>query len=97
MMNEHLSEILKDDYDHWVNSPDDSRIVAWKDGGGHADVFDSSNGEKVVTIKAEMDYWFWAPGGKELISHDYRITNIWDATTGKYLRSIEATYDRPSE
>ena len=97
MMNEHLSVILNNDYDHWVSSPDDSRIVAWKDGGGHADIFDSISGEKVVTIRAEMEKWYWSPSGKELVSYDYVITSIWDATSGKYLRSVEAMYDRPDE
>jgi hypothetical protein len=94
-MNERLSKILEEKFDHWVLSQDESRVVAWRNYDKAAIVFDTSTATEVVTIEVEMDRWLWAPGGKELISHNYIITCIWDATTGKFLRSVEAMYDRP--
>jgi WD40 repeat protein len=94
-MDEQLAVILENDFDHWVVSPDESNVVAWQDYGNRAIVFDTSTGIEIVTIEAEMDKWFWSPSGKELISHDYITTRIWDATTGEFLRAVEAMYDRP--
>ncbi|MBN2228068.1 MAG: hypothetical protein JW779_00630 [Candidatus Thorarchaeota archaeon] len=96
-MNEQLVRDLEKDFDHLVFSPDESRVVAWKNYGTEATVWDTVTGTKIVTIQAEMNRWYWSPNGKELISHDFRITNVWDATTGQYLRSIEAMYDISEE
>lgn len=96
-MNEDLVSILESDFDHWVISPDESKVVAWKSQGKNAITFDVESEENLLTIDAEMDKWNWSPSGKELFSHDYIITRIWDASTGKYLRSVEAMYDRSSE
>ena len=96
-MNEELANILDTDFDHWVVSPDESKVVAWKNQGKNAIVLDTGTGEKLLAIDAEMDKWYWSPNGNELVSHDYITTCIWDATSGKYLRSVEAMYDRSSE
>jgi WD40 repeat protein len=96
-MNEELAKCLDTDFDHWVTSPDESKVVAWKNQGKNAVIFDTETGEKILSIDAEMDKWYWSPNGNELVSHDYITTCIWDATTGKFLRSVEAMYDRPDE
>ncbi|TFG32518.1 hypothetical protein EU528_03265 [Candidatus Thorarchaeota archaeon] len=96
-MNEGLAKILETDFDHWVVSPDESKVVAWKNQGKNAIIFETKTGEKLLTIDTEKDRWYWSPNGKELISHDYIITSIWDASTGKFLRCVEAMYDRPDE
>jgi hypothetical protein len=93
-MNDDLTLVLETDFDHWITSPDETKVVAWKNHGKSATVFDTKTGEKLLSIDAEMDKWFWSPSGKDLISHDYIVTHIWDATTGKFLRSVEAMYDR---
>ena len=94
-MDEQLALILENDFDHWVISPDRCNVVAWQDNGKKAIVFDTSTGIEIVTIEAEMDKWQWSPSGKELISYDYITTCIWDATTGEFLRAVEAMYERP--
>ncbi len=93
-MNEQVVEMLEKEFDHWVVSPDESKVVAWRNMENNAKVFDTTTGLEIVTINAKMDRWYWAPGGKDLISHDYVTTCIWDATTGNFLRSVEAMYDR---
>jgi hypothetical protein len=96
-MNEDLARIIETNFDHWKTSPDECKVVVWKNQGKNAIIFDTKTGEKLLTIDAEMDRWYWSPSGKELVSHDYITTVIWDATTGKFLRNVEAMYDRPEE
>ena len=93
-MNEGLRKKLEDEFAQWVFSPDNERIVAWNPGKG-ATIFATKTGETLLSIDTDKDRWYWSPNGKELVSHDYIITSIWDATTGKFLRSVEAKYERP--
>ena len=96
-MNEDLVIILEADFDHWVISPDESKVVAWKYQGKKAIIFNTESGMNLLTIEADMDKWMWSPSGNELFAHNYIVTSIWDASTGKFLRHVEAMYDRTSE
>ncbi|TFH08990.1 MAG: hypothetical protein E4H14_05340 [Candidatus Thorarchaeota archaeon] len=96
-MNEELAKILETDFDHWVVSPDASKVAAWNNQGKNMIVFDTETGDNLLTIEVEMDRWYWSPNGNDLVSHDHITTCIWDATTGKFLRGVEAMYERPDE
>jgi hypothetical protein len=78
-------------------SPDASKVAAWNNQGKNMIVFDTETGDNLLTIEVEMDRWYWSPNGNDLVSHNYVTTCIWDATTGKFLRSVEAMYDWPDE
>jgi len=93
-MNEELRKKLEEEFAKWTFSPDEKRVVAWNPGKG-ATIFATETGETLLTIDTDKDVWYWSPNGKELVSHDYIITSIWDAETGKFLRYVEAMYERP--
>jgi len=96
-MNEELVKSLENDFDHSVTSPDENKVVAWKNQGKNAVIFDTEFGESLLTIDAEIDKWYWSPNGSEFVSYDYTITSIWNALTGKFHRNVEAVYNRPNE
>lgn len=96
-MNEELVKILENDFNHSVVSHDENKVVAWKNQGKNAVIFDTELGENLLTIDAEIDKWYWSPNGSEFVSHDYTITSIWNVLTGKFRRNVEAMYNRPNE
>ncbi|MHA1637390.1 MAG: hypothetical protein ACTSUO_04645 [Candidatus Thorarchaeota archaeon] len=91
-MDKNLKISLKERFDSWVKSPDGTKLLALKKRGPMA-ILDSSTGEQLLSIPGEYEKCMWL-GNDEVFGHDYIITTVFDAKTGKKLRNVEAMYDR---
>ena len=89
-MKSEFQAMLEQDYYVWVVSNDGTRVVACK--WGESSIFDTKTGEEIGTLHAGFERFAWFANDTKIMATDFRITNVFDGVTGKYLYSVEASY-----
>ncbi len=91
-LSEDLDLHLRERFDYWTISSDGSKVVGCKHNDEYAVILNLSTMEEIARINGQYERFAWLSSDTKIMATDFRVTNVYDGQTGKYLYYVEATY-----
>ncbi|MFW9921146.1 MAG: hypothetical protein ACFFED_16205 [Candidatus Thorarchaeota archaeon] len=91
-MSENLEKMASDRFDYWAISSDGSKVVGCRHTDEYAVILTIPAMEEMARINGQYERFAWFSKDTKIMATDFRVTNVYDGTTGKYLYYVEATY-----
>lgn len=91
-MTDNLDAFLKENFDYWKISSNGLKVVASKREEEHAVILDTTTLEEIARIEGQYERFSWIAKDTKIMATDFRVTSVYDASTGERLYGVEASY-----